>query len=223
MHMGDRIRLMQFPPTTVHAVKQAIVINWPRGIQSTRVYAGSDEIQVCGNPWRGNDAIDARRMMKGILEALYDEGWVLCISTNCMMKQQEKDTLVFKYHDPTPAQCEWMSVSFVRQDHLRLIDAPWDFVTSLIGILKNETQSHGSHAQKYVYDIKLTGYPWTAVGTSTMRARLILLKVIEALALHGFAVYASVEQDAKDEEEEADVWHCCRKVGWVPGGAVYFP
>lgn len=138
-----------------------------------------------------------------------------------MMKQQEKDTLIFKFQESIPPACEWMSVSFVRQDHLRLIDAPWDLVTSLLGILKGEVQSHGAHAQKYVYDIKMTGYPWTAVGTATMRTRLILLKLIEGLEGHGFSVYASVEQDAKDEEEETDVWHCRRKVDWVPGESVY--
>lgn len=217
--------MLQFPPSSTEAVRKAINANWPRGLQSMGKYAGSQEFQLYGHPWSGidssGDAMDARRLMKAILEALYNEGWILYTSTDCSKKERDKDTLIFRHQDPVPERCEWMSVAFVKNDHLRFIDAPKDLISSVFSTLKYDIQSHGGPSPKGVYDLKMNGYPWFASGEETMKTRLLLLKLIRGLEEHGFTVYASIDQYSRNEGREADVWHCCRRVSWTPGAPVY--
>lgn len=221
LHMTDRIRMLQFPPSTIEAVHKAINANWPRGLQANGKYANSHQFQLYGRPWGYSEDPEARRLVKGILEALYNEGWILYTSTDCSKKERDKDTLIFRKQDPIPERCEWMSVAFTKHDHLMFIDAPRELVSSLMADLKWHVQSHGGAAPRGCYDVKLNGYPWVATGEETMRTRLLLLKLIEGLESHGFTVYASVDQYSRKEGRDADVWHCCRRVGWTPGAPVY--
>jgi hypothetical protein len=46
-----------------------------------------------------------------------------------------------------------------------------------------------------VHEIKLHGAPWFASGEETMRARDLLLTLMETLEEEGWTVYASIDQD----------------------------
>lgn len=229
LHMTDRIRMLRFPASTIEAVRKVIVANWPRGIQAVRLYAGSHEFKLRGKPWsvkpvpvnQGPDiddptdeAMAAVRLMKGVLEELYNEGWVLHTSTNCLKKEYSKDTLVFRFQDLPPARCEWMSVAFVGGNCLRFIDAPQELVTSLLENLKLEVRNHGWPSPVGIYTVKMVGCPWIPNGEQTMKTRLTLLKLIEGLEMHGFTMYTSINQFSNlPGGKEADVWHCFRKLG----------
>jgi len=227
LHQRDKIRMLQFPASAVDAVRKAITTAWPRGIQARGTYAGSQEFQLYGHPWGSADAsesaMEARRLMKAVLEALYNQGWILYASTDCSKKEHDKDTLIFRLQNPVPERCEWMSVCFVKHDHLRLVDAPRELVSSIIGLLGHSVQSHGGPCARGCYDIKLYGYPWHASGEATMATRKLLLILIEGLERFGFTLYASIDQYSRAEGRDADVWHCCRRIGWTPGMPTYHP
>lgn len=227
LHMSDRIRMLHFPASTIEAVRKVIIANWRRGIQAVRPYAGSYEFKLRGNPWSVNvnprsgpdtadptdEAMAAVRLMKCVLEALYNEGWALYTSTNCLNKEYGKDTSIFRFQE-CKARCEWMSVAFVRGNYLRFLDAPQELVTSSLENLRLEVQSHGWPSPVGIYSVKMVGCPWSPNGKQTMQTRLLLLKLIEGLDRHGFTMYASINQFAKGPgSREAEVWHCCRKVG----------
>jgi hypothetical protein len=156
MHMTDRLRTMQFPPSVIRTIQIIIVQNWPGGIQAERDYFGSHEFKLKGKPWSGHQdqSVHARRLMNRIFEALYNAGWVLAISTDISKTQFDKDTLIFKKQDPVPEARQWMCMSFSKQDRLRFIDAPKDLVKDMTTLLTPETQQHKPFHLPNVYEFK---------------------------------------------------------------------
>ena len=75
------------------------------------------------------------------------------------------------------------------------------------------------------YEIKFVGYPWRASGEETVVARVLVLQLLDCLEIHGFSLYASIDQDrgagGDSHTTEADAWYCCRHVDWQPGMPVY--
>src|SRR6516164_6466171 len=53
LHRTDRIRLLQFPPEDITAIRNVMKENWIDGIQDERTYAKSHEFKCLGNPWSG--------------------------------------------------------------------------------------------------------------------------------------------------------------------------
>ena len=92
LNRRDRIRFLNFPPDVVRDMAGVIRSAWPRGIDSERAYNKAREIKVYGNPWgadkAGND--DARRLVRRLLEGLYDKGWVLQAAVDITKKELDK-------------------------------------------------------------------------------------------------------------------------------------
>lgn len=225
MHMTDRIRLFRFPEHITQVIQQAIITSWPQGIQDTREYCGSYEFKLKGNPWRSvsDEATHSRRLMNSILEALFNNGWVLSLSTDVSKKLEDKDTLVFRHQDPAPAPHQWLCVSFSRTDRIRFYDAPPELVQDVCQQLLPYKQSDGFYKLPGVYEFKIRGNPWYPSGAESMYGRAILLDLITVMEKHGFTVYASIDQKStsSDTSRETDTWHCCRAAGWTPGAPVF--
>lgn len=225
LHMNDRIRLLNFPLTTQQLVRDAILQTWPRGIQDERLYSGSQEFKLNGNPWSGigsSDAINSRRMMCRILNVLKSSGWTLKINTTITRKQEDKDTLLFQYSETKAATekalqepNEWMAVAFSKSDRLRLIDSPAVVSTTIVNLLKPMIQSHGPFTEaSKVYECKFHGYPWVPMGSATMDSRRIALGIMQGLEMCGFSVYAAIDMKTAVGGDAAhgqtDTWFCRR-------------
>jgi len=226
LHMSDRVRLLGFPNAVIDQIRQIIPQSWPKGIQAERPYEASHEFKLYGNPWsgQGSDGVHARRFMYRVFETLANMGWVLLLSTDISKRVTDKDTLLFRLQQPSPAPCDWMCISFSRSDRIRFIDAPPELVQSMIQALAQRIQSHGPHKESGVYELKLHGYPWRATGKETMETRRLLLTLLEVLEGSGESVYASIDQKqnlSNNESSETDTWHCCRAKNWMPGMPVF--
>jgi hypothetical protein len=183
-------------------------------------------MKMGGYPWRGygKEALDARRLMKGLLATLYAEGWVLSINTDISKTPTDKDSLLFRYQSPAPAPREWGVVAFSRVDRLRVIDfcaspSTDPLIAMLTERLGKEWIDKQSEYAPGVWEYKLNGYPWQATGKDTMRVRELLMVLVECLEEEGWSVYASIDQ--KSVEGECDTWFCSRAVGWERGMGVY--
>lgn len=82
LNQHDRIRLINFPADTVTSVQGFLKTAWPKGVQEVRDYGQSREFKLNGYPWyRGVDGSlgpdDTSRLVKELLETLYNMGWVL--------------------------------------------------------------------------------------------------------------------------------------------------
>ncbi|KAJ7635048.1 hypothetical protein FB45DRAFT_1142854 [Roridomyces roridus] len=234
MHMGDRLRLLNFPPEIIAIIRQTISTSWPRGLQSEMLYHGSHEFKLRGYPWRGHgeEGILSRRLMSRILSSLQTAGWLLTVVTDVSKKLTDLDTLVFR-HAPsdrpdTSAGLEWLCVHFSMGDKLKLIDAPEDIKQAIVGLSRRMQmlQLHKPYQGKgnagNAYEIKMVGYPWLATGGETMLARQFVLALLGILEEHGWSIYASIDQKAQGEDSgDLDTWHCVKTKGWTPGMPVF--
>lgn len=92
LNQSDRIRFINFPSDDVTALKGVISTTWPKGIQDFRKYGQSDEFKLRGYPWgydsRGDDR--SRRLVRRMLETLFDRGWVLQAAIDLSKKELDK-------------------------------------------------------------------------------------------------------------------------------------
>lgn len=223
LHMTDLIRLLHFPSDVALAIQRTIMNHWD-GIQDVGEYGGAYQFKLRGRPWSGwgEEALHARRLMREIFRTLYDHGWVLTLSTDISRKTRDKDTLVFRHQDPAPARRDWMSISFARGDKIHLIDAPPEFTSSLFNEL-HPIIHKSKQILPGVHEFQMGVSLWWATGTDTMKAREVVLQMMEVLERHGFTIYASIDQDTRhsDTSSETDSWTCCRPSDWRQGAPVY--
>ncbi|KAK2787550.1 hypothetical protein FQN53_004999 [Emmonsiellopsis sp. PD_33] len=226
LHRNDRIRLLGFSQEDVIGIETVIKQRWAKGIQDKRPYGPSREFKLYGSPWNPSSWFEdektaARRLMCGLLESLYNMGWVLKAAVDIIKKDGDKDTLLFRHQQPPPPPCNWLCISFNRADILRLFDAPQDVCQALVLALGRKVQR--SYTQGSAFEIKFNGYPWKANGTETVETRAILLTLLNTLEQFGFSLYGSIQQDSKQGEEHVavDTWFCNRQVNWTPGAPIY--
>jgi hypothetical protein len=231
LHKSDRIRLLQFPPEDITAIRDVIKQNWPSGIQEERTYANSHEFKCLGNPWSGQgaDAIPARILMRGILAYLYCCGWILTASTDVSKSILEKDTIIFRKQAVPPPASEWIAISFNQGDRLRLIGAPPELIAAFQALLKGMglcKEEGWKDSVLNAFEFKIHGWPWRPQGEEAMKTRLLLLRMLETLEVGGWSLYATVDQNNGHHNKNssstgADSWYCARAVDWVPGNSVF--
>ncbi|KAK2590596.1 hypothetical protein QQS21_011719 [Conoideocrella luteorostrata] len=231
LHMSDRIRVIQFPSEDVDAIRATILRCWVKGIQAERPYSVSREFKLRGNPWigvgTGPDAVPAQILMRELFACLYERGWIMTASTDISRKKGDKDTLIFRKQPVPPPKAEWMAISFKAGDRLRFLGAPRDLTSAFSGLLASlrllQRESDKSTAANH-HEFKLHGYPWAATGEETMTTRLLILRLVELLELHGWSLYASIDQNngpAGDSKlSETDCWYCVKSTDWVPGSFI---
>lgn len=88
--MTDRLRFINFTAQESSALRGVLGSVWP--IQEVRAYGGADEIKFKGYPWQEkyNGEDNARRLIRRMLEALYDMGWVLQAAVDVSKKEMDK-------------------------------------------------------------------------------------------------------------------------------------
>lgn len=194
LNRSDRLRCISFPQVTVAQIREAIVGNWPGGIQEEFDYHSAHEFKLKGYPWSGQgvDAIPSRHMMCTILSSLYHSGWQLVAAADVSKKQYDKDTLFFKAAT-IPPPCMFFSVSFNEGDKLRLINAPPNIIHAVRSILTGAIQREEWKIADFAYQFKLFGYPWYADGSETVTSRVLLLNMLDALATYGWELHASID------------------------------
>lgn len=128
LHRADRMRFLGFPPEILNMLRDTIKQSWPLGIQLEKPYGGSHEYVLWGFPWdgKGQAGIEARRLVRNVLAALYGAGWILIFSTDVSKKETDKDTMIFRHQMPPPPPSEWISIAFSQFNMVRLIDVPPD-------------------------------------------------------------------------------------------------
>jgi hypothetical protein len=94
LNLTDRMRFINFSARETSTLRGVLGSVWP--IQDVRPYGGADEIKFKGYPWqeRVNGDDQARRLIRRMLEALYDMGWVLQAAVDVSRKELDKGMTV---------------------------------------------------------------------------------------------------------------------------------
>lgn len=231
LHMSDRIRLVQFPPDDIAAVRAVLRSAWREGLQAERPYSVSYEFKLRGRPWSGSGtgsyAVPAILLMRDVFACLYARGWIMTASTDISRKELDKDTLIFRRQGAAPPPASWMALSFKQGDKIRLLGAPPDLLDAMAAmftgmrLLQARTVKDAARGQ---HEFKLSGYPWAASGEATMHARLLILRMVEVLERHGWSLYASIDQNSGPSGDshysETDCWYCVKSSDWTPGSII---
>ncbi|OBT70087.1 hypothetical protein VE03_00423 [Pseudogymnoascus sp. 23342-1-I1] len=230
LHRSDRIRLLQFPASTIDGIRACIKTNYPFGIQRESPYGPSYEFKLHSYPWsgQGRDAVPSRVLMRELLAHLYRNGWIFHIGTDLSKNGLDQDTIVFRKQQAPPPEAEWIAISFNQSDRLRLIGADEMLIAAVREVLKSmrllQEQSWKDRALG-AWEFKIHGRPWAASGEQTMNTRLLMLRLLECLEKHGLSLYASIDQSRSqghgEGSSETDSWYCVRDKTWVPGGHVF--
>jgi hypothetical protein len=196
LHMNDRIRFLRFPVPVIDECRNAVLGSWKKGIHEERPYGNSREFRLHGYPWSavGEEATDACRLVATLLGTLHSQGWVLMLNADVSTNASDKDTLLFRHQIPSPASCDWCSISFSRNDRLRFIGNFAEVYQDLSTKLGSQWIKSYDQRTPGVNEIKFHGFPWAAVGKETMRTRELLLVLLETLEEQGWTVYASIDQ-----------------------------
>ncbi|KAH8586455.1 hypothetical protein B0O99DRAFT_644396 [Bisporella sp. PMI_857] len=227
LHRRDTLRFLRFPQQDVEGLRRIIRSAWAKGIQEERIYGGSHEIKLYGNPWGSaySDSVTSRILMLEVFAYLFSIGWILHASTDVSKKQWDKDTLIFRKQQTPPPPSEWISVSFHRMDRLRLTGATPQLTNMFREVLQSMRRLQSEEWKDRAlnaYEFKIVGYPWSANGEETMVTRMLILKMLDTLERDGWSLYASIDQNVSAEDtSEADCWYCVRDKAWMPGGSVF--
>lgn len=112
LNMTDRMRFINFSAPETSALRSVLGSIWP--IQDVRAYGGADEIKFKGYPWQekvnGDDK--SRRLVRRMLEALYDMGWVLQAAVDVSRKELDKGMVVAPGADIVGAMTTRLTVLF---------------------------------------------------------------------------------------------------------------
>lgn len=227
LNLNDTLRLINFSEAELKAVQLAAITHWS-GVRYVRDYGGSKEIELKGSPWAhdSNGDDDARRLLMGIFENLFELGWVLYASVAITAKADNKDSLVFRKQVPPPPPYDWIAVSFDHYNKLKIVGKiPKELVSDLL------TTFSGQMKRQEIDDkrVKLifNDSHWYPHGKATVDTRLLLLTLIETLERSGFTVYASIDQTTDVQsthtttDSDPDVMICHRRRDWVPGMPVW--
>jgi hypothetical protein len=199
MHMNDRLRFLRFPAPVINECRSTVLGTWKKGIQEERLYGNSHEFKLHGYPWStvGEEAVDACRLVAAMLAALHSQGWVLTLNADVSTNASDKDTLLFRHQVPSPAPCEWCSITFSRNDRLRFVGDCVEVYQDLSTKLGPQWIKSYDQRTPGVHEIKFHGFPWAATGKETMKARELLLVLLETLEEQGWTVYASIDQHSE--------------------------
>jgi len=215
--------MIKFPPLVVAAVRTAIEVTWPRGIQNERELSGAFEFQLKGNPWsgQGDDSIPARMLMCEVLSAIYHYGWELRMSTDISQKAMDKDILIFR-EGTLPPPCQFLAITFNDNDRLRVINgsaspstsnvAPNDVINAIKNVWNMNVQREQWKIPGVAWEFKLHGNPWWASGDESIQVRLLLLDMLDQLMGLGWDFHASLDMTAgpggatRNAGSDTDCW-----------------
>lgn len=239
----DLIRFIGFSTPETNAIRGVLGSMWP--IRGVRAYGGSVEIKFKGYPWKqkhdGED--NTRRLIRRMLEALYDMGWVLQAAVDVTHKELDKGmvaiggdfagsrghdadselaaSLVFRYQNPPPPPRDWLSISFDRANKLKIVDAPpGDLTEALISEFRAKYRLKSRELESGRLKLKFHGQPWGDIwqtsGEDSVKSRMLLLSLLGILERFGYSLYASFDP-MNSMDMQTDVLVVTRQKGWTPG------
>lgn len=131
------------------------------------------------------------------------------------------DSLVFRYQNPPPPPCDWLSISFDWVDKMKIVNTPpSDLTEALVAEFNSNYRLKSHELEKDRLKLKFHGHPWQAGSEQTVKLRMMLLKLLEVLERFGYSLYANVSE-TYGSEADADVLVVTRRKDWAPGMPIW--
>ena len=207
LNSTDKIRVFA-PEEVISYIRSVIIQTWPLGIQREEKILNGWEFKLKGNPWGGwtmdnDETYLSAFMINGIIQALYNLGWLYIGAIKSGKRQFDLNSLYFRF-DPVLLQSissnsqspsRFFAISLNRNDRIRLINAPMDLVSAVrtaiieswpLGIQEEFTVNVG-------YEFKIKGNPWWCNGVETVFSRRLVSSIFRLLRQYYWSLYATCE------------------------------
>lgn len=246
-HKSNIIRLLHFPQELTSALEAVILASWPLGLESHGPFDQSYEYKVKGSPfghYRSQQYVGAVRLLRDVLACLHAHNWELVTSVLCSRRYTSKDTLIFHRRRvdaalPPPAPVEWLALAPTGNNKLRVVydgpgvrlcggdgdrDNDHDHLGVLIASIRKvlfEMDYFEKGAWSYdSFEFDLKGWPWRSRGAASVKMRVMLVRLLETMAAHGWRLYTTtVLRTGKDDFKILDTWYFVRGRGEGDNGA----
>ena len=204
----------------VDLIRETIVTHWSPGIVKEGDQARALEFRLKNYAWT---AISSARLLRQIMEALFNHRWVITTVTAVSRSPFVLDQMFFEYVHPQPRPRHWTMIQFVGVDKLWVYDAPGDLLHVMVAALGGNMITHGpakKNAPPGTYEFKLKGAPWSGRPKDHTAASLHVMTLLQTLRRNGFEIYANIDAMLQFRKEHAqrwqDTWILNRPVDYDP-------
>ena len=202
----DKLILLKHNQSHIEVIKEAIATAWRPGIQRQKTAQACgeylEEFKLSGNPWysSGDESTGARELLGVIIQKMQNLGWKLHAAINI---KGGTDSLFFIQSIPQPTSSG--IISFNRQDRLRLIgfNDSSTVQDSVFECILNNYQSSEPEVRSYygAVEFKLEGYPFHCSGTSAIKTRRLVSKVLQKMQSIGWTPITGIDVSRKDHDK----------------------
>ena len=198
---NDSLVFVNLPANLEQPLREAIQIAWRLGHQEWAYKDGVLKVKLRGTPWKSSDeqAIQSKIVIQDIIAALRRHQWAFVCNVNT---KSTTDSLFFRFEpDIVPGEgIEFCTISLNRSDRMRLIKVKEDVISRIRQVIESiwapekiqkEKEWHGS------WEFKLAGIPWHSSSDDSIKARYLILKVMEAMREMSWHVVAAINMSRR--------------------------
>ncbi|PVI03868.1 hypothetical protein DM02DRAFT_694957 [Periconia macrospinosa] len=184
---------------------------WPPDSHSLRFTCDYYQVALYGLPWvpwQTWGLFDSKKLIRRILEELYELGWNLVATANMGLG---KDVLLFHYTEGARPTYQWATLAFLHRDMLMFLDFPPNIHRLMRSKMTQEgirtVVSEDENKHQSMSFLTDSWQPW--VPNSGPMAKKMLLRVFTVLQDEGWSVYASIKQENIGYNWAYNcTWHC---------------
>lgn len=190
----DILQLNNCPEHVVDAIKEICQQKWAKGIQKQETFENAYWIKLKGSPWndyKKNESCQVRRMFKEIFQKLSSMQYQFYGNGDLI---GGTDAIFFKQNLDLQAE-EYLCVSLNQFDRIRLVDVP-EHICSAIRETVARHWVKGIKEQvtdEDCYELRLSGKPWLAMDKEAAESRLLMCRIFETLACHGYFIISGLD------------------------------
>ena len=197
---NDSLVFVNLPANLEQPLREAIQFAWRLGHQEWAYKDGVLKVKLRGTPWKSTDeqAIQSKIVIQDIIAALRRHQWAFVCNVNT---KSTTDSLFFKF-DPTivPGGVEFCTISLNRDDRMRLIQVKADVINRIRQVIESVWAPATIQKEKEWYgswEFKLLGIPWHSSSYHSIKARYLVLKVMETMREMGWHVIAAINMSRR--------------------------
>ncbi|MFH4981633.1 hypothetical protein AB6A40_008342, partial [Gnathostoma spinigerum] len=213
LNATDRIRLIDTSPEIIKTVHHCLEQNWSKGIQSESLKNDGlyYEFKLSGRPWlsSGDEAIDSRLILTVLFQQLAAIGWGVVTALD--ISRRANDKAVFLLRRCAATSIPHFAISMNEVDIIRVICSNKEVVDFIAATL-SECWTLGVSSlglRNGCAEFKLNGTPWSCstITSQFELTRMLMSRIMYALALRGWKVVCSADVSAKYHRSENDPPH----------------
>ncbi len=193
---NDSLVFVNLPANLEQPLRAAIQMAWRLGHQEWAYNDGVLKVKLRGTPWKSSDeqAVLSKIVIQDIIATLRRHQWSFVCNINT---KSTTDSLFFKFDPSIVAgeSTEFCTISLNRDDRLRLIKVKEDVISRIRQVIESVWAPEKIQKEKEWYgswEFKLAGYPWHSTSDPSIRARYLVVKVLEAMREKGWHAIAAM-------------------------------